>query len=159
MAGKADGMDAAGQAIPYGDSRSEKIYSPPMTRQALLSKPLIGMALLALLWGMLAPSFAQFAPHSSTPARVLVELCTHAGAGIIEIEVPSDDHSTHSDAHQGQHCPFCRHAHADLAIVTPRLSLTQPSAARFAYPPLFYQAPARLHAWTAALARAPPQRT
>ncbi|MYZ43595.1 DUF2946 domain-containing protein [Achromobacter sp. KS-M25] len=130
-----------------------------MTRHTLLSKPLIGMALLALLWGMLAPSFAHLAPHSSTPSRVLVELCTHAGVGAIEIDVPSSDHSSHSDEHQGQHCPFCRHAHADLAIVPPALSLTQPSAERIAYPPLFYQAPARLHAWTAALARAPPQRT
>jgi len=114
--------------------------------------------LLALLWGLLAPSFAQLVPAASSTARVLVELCSHAGAGVIEIDVPASDHSKGSDAHQGQHCPFCRHTHADVALAPPALMVAAPTVARFDYPPLFYQAPARLHAWTPALARAPPLR-
>ena len=113
----------------------------------------IWIAMLAVLFGALAPSVSQ-ALAGSTPS-VLLEMCTVDG-----VKAADGSRQTPSKSMQGmEHCAYCL-AHATSPALLP------PAMAGFAvigghdyYPALFYTAPQPLHTWSAAKPRGPPTRS
>lgn len=110
------------------------------------------IACCAMLFAALAPSMSY--AMTAAPAQGWADICRasapHAGAA------PAD--AGHASDAMGQHCSFCA-THAGCCALPPptAFGLLPLLAGRAVYPPLFYQAPRPLPAWTAAQSRAPPQ--
>ncbi|MGY6272526.1 DUF2946 family protein [Achromobacter denitrificans] len=133
-----------------------------MRNAFFLTRPAAWIALAAILWASLAPSLAH-ALGMDGPGRaghrISVDYCAPEGAPSVSLDVSAGDHGAGRDgAHgDGQHCPFCRNAQADAAILpAPVPVLPAPAARAASYPPLFFLAAHPLHAWSAAQPRAPP---
>ncbi|AEE68127.1 lipoprotein [Bordetella pertussis] len=132
----------------------------------LLARPLAWIALLAILWAACAPLLMQMAPQRHAPLALSVDYCTEQGTATVQLPLlladagQADEQDGHGAHHDGlghlEHCPFCRHAQGDLALL-PVMPRVQPLPARaISYPPLYYVARASQHAWTGAQPRAPP---
>ncbi|MBR8653575.1 DUF2946 family protein [Achromobacter sp. Marseille-Q0513] len=132
-----------------------------MCSASFLTRPAIWIALAVILWASLVPSLARAFSPAHPAQRVSVEYCAPGGAGLVQIDVQSDDsgQAPQHDAHEGsQHCPFCRNQQADVGILPDPVPLLLPAslARKVSYPPLYYQSARPLHAWSAAQPRAPP---
>ncbi|WP_306395407.1 DUF2946 family protein [Telluria beijingensis] len=70
------------------------------------------LAVLALLWGMLAPSLASnLTPY---PGKTRTEVCTSAGARLVALD--AGDAGQDQAIHFGMHCQACVSQY-DLAVV------------------------------------------
>ena len=113
------------------------------------------IAMLAILFSALAPAlvhaYSAQAPGASAMPAAAMEICTMDGV----IMLPGDG-APHPADHVFEHCPYC-FTQGHPPFLPPQSQLVfalLPTAER--YPPLFYQVPRGLHAWTAANPRGPP---
>lgn len=112
----------------------------------------VWIALLAILFGALAPAFS----HAVAPRDRLagsMEICTMDGIKTVS----SDDAGTGAPPdHILKHCSYCL-SHSTPPALPPTTGFVMASTASAErYPPLFYQAAHALFPWTAANPRAPP---
>ena len=113
----------------------------------------VWIALLAILFSVLAPAFSQ---AGALPMRTAapMEICTMDG--IRTMTPDSQDQDAPPAGHLLKHCSYC-FSHSPPATLPPPTALLITSAGGTApYPPLFYQAAHALFPWTAANPRAPP---
>jgi hypothetical protein len=113
------------------------------------------IACFAMLFAALAPSVS----HAMSAARgdTWTEVCSAAGIKLVKaIDAQADT----ADADQApvhlEHCPFCATHPASVALLPGSAWSVPLIAGRDTYPPLFFQSPRRLAAWTPAQSRAPP---
>lgn len=70
-----------------------------------LHSPVLWIAILAVLWGVLAPSLTNLLVLSS--GKTWVEVCTSTGTKLAAIDVGEPDDQK-SSIHTSGHCPYCR---------------------------------------------------
>jgi hypothetical protein len=117
------------------------------------------IACCAMLFAALAPSVS----HAMAAGRgqLWTEVCSAAGIKLVQADSASSAIDGHGDADtlasaHLEHCPFCAIHPVDLGLL-PGSAWSMPLlAGRDTYPPLFFQSPHRLAAWTPAQSRAPP---
>ena len=115
------------------------------------------IALLAILFGSLAPSISHAVKVKSTQDVSWAEICSadgirflHVGGQLPDSSAPSE-HGLHMED-----CPFCLN-HAGAQGLPPSNEYAMPVTASLSmHPPLFYQSPDPLFIWAAAQSRAPP---
>ena len=135
-----------------------------MCSAAVLTRPALWIALLAILWASLAPSLAHalsLSPDSHNAHRVSVDFCTTEGAAqaSLTLDVPgkSDDGTQAADHGDGHHCPLCRNPNADVGILpAPVPVVPAPLGRAITYPPFFCGAQHSFPAWRGAPPPAPP---
>lgn len=73
------------------------------------------LAALALLWGMLAPTFTAHLAHQG---KTWIEVCMSAGTKLVAIDLGGIGGGAGKDqaAHPGMHCPACVSQY-DLAVI------------------------------------------
>lgn len=137
-------------------SRTSREYNEHMRR--LIKRRVLHawIAFLAILFSALAPSISH-ALATGVMKAGSVEICTSAGVKIISVTGSSGPADTGVPAAHGfEHCPFCA-THADSFALPPSLTvMVGVVEGHDGYPPLFYNAPRRLHSWSPGAARAPP---
>lgn len=113
----------------------------------------VWIALLAILFGALAPAFSQAVTPPAGLAGTM-EICTMDGIRTMSLDDagsqnPPPDHFL-------KHCSYCL-SHSTPPALPPTTGFVIASAATAErYPPLFYRAAHALFPWTAANPRAPP---
>lgn len=113
----------------------------------------VWIAMLAILFSVLAPAFSQ---AGAVPARAVapMEICTMDGIRTMTPDRPDQD--APPAGHLLKHCSHCCSPSPPAALPPPTsLAMTSAGGAE-PYPPLFYQAAHALFPWTAAKPRAPP---
>lgn len=110
------------------------------------------IALLAILFGALAPAFS---PAVTPPGHFAgsMEICTMDGVRTVSLDDGTD--APPSD-HFLKHCSYCLSHSTPPALPPPANFVIASAAGAERYPPLFYQATHALFPWTAANPRAPP---
>ena len=119
----------------------------------------VWIACFAMLLNALAPSVSHaVTARSSTPASPMMEICTMNGVqSVASLHGQSErDHSGPGKAGFGEHCPFCLPHGCSTGLPPSGLPALPLVAGHDAFPQLFYHAPYRLFAWTAANPRGPP---
>lgn len=125
-----------------------------MTNLAKRQTLLLWIALLAVLFGTLAPTVSH-ALVAVSPAET-VQICSVQGYKLIKLPGTDTDQQPSSMQQSMQHCAFCTLHGGDTALI-PSLALTLTAiAGRAVHPLLFYSAPHTLYAWSIAHPRAPP---
>lgn len=115
----------------------------------------IWIAMLAILFSALAPSISHALAAASSSSDT-VEICTVDGYKLVKAPAPESGKAPASAKHAMQDCGFCSvHGGTHALTGSPSVVLAA-GAQRAMYPPLFYTAAHRLHAWSAANPRAPP---
>ncbi|MFK3737297.1 DUF2946 domain-containing protein [Massilia sp. TN1-12] len=112
------------------------------------------IAMLAVLFGVLAPSVSQALPASQAVQDV-VEICTAHGIQLLQQDaaIPGGDDALAKNA---GHCAYClTHAHP-VAMTPPTPFVLAVLRGHDDYPPLYYRSARPLAAWIAAQSRAPP---
>lgn len=87
---------------------------------------ILWLAALALLWGMLAPTFAPtFAPTPAQQGKTWIEICMSAGTRLVALDLGAADDGAGKDkgVHPGMHCPACVSQYDLAAIAHPPGSL------------------------------------
>lgn len=110
------------------------------------------IAVLAILVSALLPSVSQ-ALGAASPAA-WVEVCSAQGSKWIPADEGGSD--TQGAEHLLEHCPYCSLHTPTLALPPVPPPLTLRLDLGHAVPAAFLSAPVTLHAWRAALPRAPP---
>lgn len=115
------------------------------------------LALLAMLWGALAPTLAQAVVRAGpTPGEGWVAVCSVSG--MVWIEVASGD-TRSGDPSPGasgsQHCPWCC-LHGGAAGLPPSADSPNPGTGFQPLPLACYRAPATAALWRSGQSRAPP---
>lgn len=105
-----------------------------------------------LLMALMPTLSRAFAPQRDA-ASVLMEICS-AGGLKRTIAAPSTEGSGKQMLMMDD-CPYCRVQH-DLPALPPAPLAPLVATLATGHPPLFYHAPAPLHAWVAAHPRGPP---
>jgi hypothetical protein len=107
------------------------------------------IACLAMLFGALAPSVSH-----AMRADAWTEVCSASGVKMVKVMAGKGDPAG-ADKHL-EHCAFCA-THAGAPALLPGNAGSMPLlVGRDSYPPLFFQSPSPLAAWTHAQSRAPP---
>lgn len=114
------------------------------------------LAILAVVWGALAPTLAQAVVRAApTPGDGWVEVCTVSGMVRVSLDTGEQQPAPHSGSFDGQSCDWCAlHGGAPGSPVAH--ASWQASGVMSAFPPAFYQAPVTPAVWRSALSRAPP---
>jgi hypothetical protein len=109
------------------------------------------IASLAILFNALAPvvSHAQ-ARHGVTQ----LEICTATGTAMVTL--PADQPDPGHLLKSMSHCAYCATHAASFGLPPHTMPLFAVQGGHDVYPPLFYQSPATMFAWSRAHARAPP---
>jgi len=81
------------------------------------------LAVLALLWGLLAPSFV---PDPAHQGKTWIEVCMSAGTRLVALDLGGADDGAGRDqaVHPGMHCPACVSQYDLAAIAHPPGTLT-----------------------------------
>lgn len=113
----------------------------------------VWIALLAILFGALAPAFSQAVGPQDRLAGSM-EICTMDGVRTVSL----DDGGTDAPPpeHFLKHCSYCLSHSTPPALPPPANFVIASATGAERYPPLFYQATHALFPWTAANPRAPP---
>ena len=76
---------------------------------------ILWLAALAILWGMLAPTFAA---HPAQQGKTWIEVCMAAGTRLVALDLSGLEDGAGKDkvVHPGMHCPACVSQY-DLAVV------------------------------------------
>jgi hypothetical protein len=120
-----------------------------LARQRVLH---VWIALLAMLFGALAPIASQAVP-SAGPTLPAMEICTMNGVQSI---APGKEGTRSAIDHLLKHCSSCvTHGHAP-ALPPPLPLILAEAPLRDGPPALFYQAARPLFPWTAVRPRGPP---
>jgi len=110
------------------------------------------MALLAVLWAVLAPSLSTLVAVPT--GETWIEVCTATGTKRIATdEAPADGNSLHL----GEHCPFCP-LQQDLPVIAhgPGVRVPGDGSVRGVPPPAALTPPLAVAVWPAHHSRAPP---
>jgi hypothetical protein len=106
------------------------------------------IACLAMLFAALAPSISH-----AMRADAWTEVCSASSVKMVKVAAGQGDPD---DARHLEHCAFCA-THAAAPALLPGNAGGMPLLlGRDSYPPLFFQSPSPLAAWTHAQPRAPP---
>lgn len=130
-------------------------YNAPMfsmTKRRVLH---VWIALLAILFGALAPAVSHALAVADHHADK-VELCTATGVQLVEVPAADAGKKPLPPMHDMGHCTCCTSHHTVHALPASSAAAIALTGGRTIYPPLFYAAPRRLHAWSAAAPRGPP---
>ena len=115
------------------------------------------IACCAMLFAALAPSIS----HAMSAARgdAWTEICSADGVKMVKaMDGQGDPAAGDVDKSSGhlEHCPFCA-THPSSVTLLPGSAWSIPIVVGHdRYPPLFFQSPSPLAAWTPAQSRAPP---
>lgn len=114
---------------------------------------LLWIAVLAVLWGALAPSLSSWI--GSAQGKTWIEVCTSTGTKLIALE--TDDVPAKSSVHTGDHCPYCR-IQQDLPAIAhaPGVLVLADGSVRRVLQPQEVTQPLPAAVWPAHRSRAPP---
>jgi len=117
------------------------------------------IAILAMLFGALAPAISHAMASAQGKTSILMEICSANGnksllATELDIEKPAD--STDSKTAPMQHCFYCVSHGGSFALLSDIPPLVIHPDLSYSLPALFYHAPHPLFAWAASNPRAPP---
>ena len=113
------------------------------------------MASIAILLGALAPTVSRCLTNARSATLPMMEVCvSRAGAPSLLVfkQLPDDP----SSKMKMDHCPLCVMQADGHGLPPNGVYVASIMFLRHAVPTLFLRAPTPLHAWTPALARAPP---
>jgi hypothetical protein len=106
------------------------------------------IACLAMLFAALAPSISH-----AMRADAWTEVCSASSVKMVKV---MDGQGDPADVSHLEHCAFCA-THPGAPALLPSNAGSMPLLlGRDSYPPLFFQSPSPLAAWTHAQSRAPP---
>ncbi|SFQ33017.1 DUF2946 domain-containing protein [Variovorax sp. 770b2] len=111
------------------------------------------IAILAVLFGVLAPSLSTWV--AETAGKAWTEVCTASGTKLVQVD--GDDTPTH-DGHNGSmHCPYCR-LQQDLPAIAhaPGVRILADGSVRGVPRVAVWEPPLAVSVWPAPPSRAPP---
>jgi hypothetical protein len=116
----------------------------------------IWLAALAILFSALAPSIS----HALSVNRNNVDslaICSAYGSKQLPSYVKGENQKpVKQSQHYLAHCPYCFTHGGSVALLPPVALSFAVQAGHGLFPSLYYQAPAKLYAWSTAQPRAPP---
>ena len=117
---------------------------------------ILWMAILAVLFGSVAPSLTTFLPSSS--GQAWIEVCTSTGTKLVAVDVDETQDDQKNSIHTGVHCPYCR-LQQDLPAVAhaPGVLMLADGSVREVPEPPALTPPLPAAVWPAHHSRAPPQ--
>lgn len=114
------------------------------------------LAMLAVVWGALAPTLAQAVVRSApTPGDGWVEVCSVSGMVWVSLDTGEQQAVPHTGVSDEPSCAWCA-LHGGAAGSPATQAQWPVSLALSDFPPAFYQAPVTPAVWHSALSRAPP---
>ena len=121
-----------------------------------LHSPILWIAILAVLWGVLAPSLSHFLVSSS--GQAWIEVCTSTGTKLIAVDTDEAPDDQKNNIHTGVHCPYCR-LQQDLPAVAhaPGVLVLADGTVRGVPAPPALTPPLPAAVWPAHHSRAPPR--
>lgn len=153
-----DGMPAWYAGAGLGEGRTDDAADTlrAMFASSTLKRLSTWLAMLAVVWGALAPTLAQAVVRSApTPGDGWVEVCSVSGMVWVSLDTGKQQPAPHSGSSDGPSCDWCAlHGGAPGAPVAH--ASWPASGVMSAFPPAFYQAPVTPAVWRSALSRAPP---
>jgi len=153
-----DGMPAWYAGAGCGAGRTDDAADTLRTMFASSTLKRLGtwLAMLAVVWGALAPTLAQAVVRSApTPGDGWVEVCSVSGMVWVSLDSGEQRNMPHAPSADVQPCDWCS-LHGGLAGVPPVAAKLPVLAALSDFPSAFYQAPVTPAVWRSALSRAPP---
>ncbi len=114
------------------------------------------IAMLSVLFGVLAPPMAQATASASPSGSEEIQICTAGGMKtIVVVKEGLGKRDAPSSGCMSKHCAYCVfHANIPLLPIVAFILPLQPQAGM--RPPLFYQSTTPLFAWTVHVPRGPP---